>query len=295
MKGVTMFGGKGGVGKSTCAGATALHHAKEERETLIISTDPTPSLAHLFAMKVGDEPTQVREHLYVMEIGAKEIKEMWNKTFGEEVYEVFSSFVDIGYQEFVDFITTVLPGLGEEFMVDHIRKVYEEGKYEKIIWDTAPLGQTLGLLKMPRMLFLHLKTAPRIYSRLVLGRDTRRPLLSILKEWEELSLKDTLFLQEEVEFIMVTIPEALAIKQLDSVFEELREHQLPPSKLFVNQVIEERSSAFLCQKSDQQRAYLKEIHRKYEEMEIREIPSFPNEVQGLEMVERLREALYRDM
>lgn len=292
MKGVTMFGGKGGVGKSTCAGTTALHHAKKGRETLIISTDPTPSLNHLFNIQVRERPTKIREHLFLMEIGVEEIKAMWNKTFGEEVYEVFSSFVDIDYPEFVDFITTILPGLGEEFMVDYIRKIYEERIYEKIIWDTAPLGQTLGLLKMPGLLFEHLKAAPRIYSKLVLGKETRRPLLTILKDWERLSYRDTLFLREEVEFVMVTIPEALAIKQLDGVFQELREYQIPPSQLIINQVIKEKETGFLQKKKELQKTYLQKLYNEYRDLKIREIPAFSDEVRGLEMLERVRRVLY---
>lgn len=290
---VTMFGGKGGVGKSTCAGTTALHHAREGRETLIISTDPTPSLAHLFTIEVREKPTRVLEHLYLLEIGTEEIKRMWDEKFGEEVYEVFSSFVDIDYQEFVDFITSILPGLGEEFMVDTIRELKERGDYQQIIWDTAPLGQTLGLLKMPGMLFEHLKAAPRIYSRLMLGRESRRPLLKILKAWEELSLKDILFLKEEVEFVMVTIPEALAVKQLDQVFQELKDENLPPRKLLINQVVREKGPGFLYQKSEQQRGYIQELYRVYDqEMEIREIPAFPGEVKGLKMLEKMQEAIF---
>ncbi len=76
---------------------------------------------------------------------------MWNREFGPQVYEVFSTLVSIGYEEFVDFITSILPGLQEEFMVDCIRNLADSGMYDSIAWDTAPLGQTMQLLNMPEM------------------------------------------------------------------------------------------------------------------------------------------------
>ena len=71
-----MFAGKGGVGKTTCAGATALYHASNNEETLVISTDPTPSLAHIFEVARGAKPVKVLEGLHLAELGLEEIKQM---------------------------------------------------------------------------------------------------------------------------------------------------------------------------------------------------------------------------
>ena len=187
MTSIIMFSGKGGVGKTTCAAATALYHAYRGESTLAISTDATPSLSHIFETQAGQKPPQAPPSLIIKEIGEGEIRQMWDDKFGREVYEVFSAFVDIGYEEFVEFMTSVLPGLGEEFMVDFIREKSLESSYENIVWDTAPLGQTLSLLATPALLGNHLKMAPRIYSRIKLGRSSREPVLDILKRWEVLS------------------------------------------------------------------------------------------------------------
>ena len=122
-KHVTMFAGKGGVGKTTCAGATALHYALLGEKTLVISTDPTPSLSHIFEVKDKQKPVKVLDNLYLAELGIDEVKQMWDKKFGREVYEVFSSFVAVGYEEFVDFMSSVLPGLSDEFIVDYIKEL----------------------------------------------------------------------------------------------------------------------------------------------------------------------------
>jgi arsenite-transporting ATPase len=291
-KQVTMFAGKGGVGKTTCAGATALHYALEGQLTLVISTDPTPSLSDIFELKTSQKPARVRENLHLLELGLEEVKEMWDKKFGHEVYEVFSTFVSIGYEEFVDFITSILPGLGEEFMVDYIKELSRSERYEKIIWDTAPLGQTMGLLKMPGMLREHLKAAPRVYSQLRLGSKSRRPVLDIIKEWEKLSGEDIEFLRSEVEFVMVTIPEALAVQQLERVFSEFESYSLRFSRLIINNVIQAADSDFLQKKAQQQRGYLDLLHQSYDHLKVVELPLFPYEIRGLRTLGEVRRLLF---
>ncbi len=289
---VIMFAGKGGVGKTTCAAATALHYATAGQQTIVISTDPTPSLCHIFETDCAQKPFRISETLSMSEIGVDEVKTMWDGKFGREVYEVFSSFVSVGYEDFVDFVSSILPGLRDEFMVDHIREMAANNTYQKIIWDTAPLGQTLGLLKMPAMLGKHLKMAPRIYSRLKAGKDSRRPVLDVLKGWEMLSAKDMDFLKAEVGFIIVTIPEALAVEQLDGIFDEFNQYELKIERLVINNVITDTGSEFLRAKALQQRGYIDTLHRKYPILEMIELPMFPHEIKGMAKLREIRARLF---
>ncbi|MFC2072109.1 ArsA family ATPase [Chloroflexota bacterium] len=290
---VTMFAGKGGVGKTTCAGATALHYALLNEATLAISTDPTPSLSHIFEIEDKQKPVKVLEWLYLAELGIGEIKQMWDRKFGEEVYEVFSSFVSVSYEEFTDFIASILPGLRDEFMVDYIRELNQKMEYKHVVWDTAPLGQTLGLLQTPAMLREHLRPAPRIYSRLKLGKTTRRPVLDIIKRWESLSGEDMDFLTNGVRFIIVTIPEALAVKQLDSLFEELDKHGFRAEQLVINNVIKEvGDSSFLQAKAEQQKQYIDLLYRRYQGKRIVEVPLFPHEIKGVDRLKKVERSLF---
>ncbi len=293
-KKVLMFAGKGGVGKTTCAGATALHYARRGEKTLLISTDPTPSLSHLFEVERARGPTKVAENLYLAELGPTEIRQMWERKFGPEVYEVFSSFVDIGYEEFTDFVTSILPGLGEEFMVDYIRELSHSADYERLIWDTAPLGQTLGLLRMPALLRQHLRAAPRIYSRLKFGERSRRPLLEILKSWEELSALDIEFLRHEVSFWLVTIPEGLAVQQLQEILSEFEKFGFKFTRLIINNVVQKPDSEFLLQKAAEQNKYLVTLRQNHEELRPIEVPLFPHEIKGMGRLEEVRQALFPD-
>ena len=289
---VTMFAGKGGVGKTTCAAATALHYASLKEETLIISTDPTPSLSHIFEAKGEQKPARVGESLDLAELGLDEVREMWDKKFGQEVYEAFSSFVSVGYEEFADFITSILPGIRDEFMVDYIRELSQGSKYERIVWDTAPLGQTLGLLETPSMLRKHLRPAPRIYSKLKLGAKSRSSVLDILKGWEKLSSEDMNFLKNEVRFVIVTIPEALAVEQLEYTFAEFDRYGFRVDQMIINNVIRESGSPFLHAKAEQQRGYIELLRDRYGGMKIVELPLFPYEIKGVERLQDIEKSLF---
>ncbi len=287
-----MFTGKGGVGKTTCAAAAALHYASSGERTLAISTDATPSLSHIFEIKNDKKPARVKESLYINELGAEEVKEMWDKKFGSDVYGVFSSFVSIDYAEFVEFMTSVLPGLSDEFMVDYIRELSTKDEYKTIVWDTAPLGQTLALLETPAMLRKHLRMAPRIYSKLKLGQRSREPILDIIERWERLSTDNMDFLRNEVKFTMVMIPEALAFEQLKGIFHELNEYGLKVQQLIINNVVKEEGSDFLLTKARQQKNYLELIYDRYSDLQIVELPMFPYELKGLDRLREVERILF---
>lgn len=283
---IHVFLGKGGVGKTTCAAATALRCAESGEDTLVLSTDPTPSLSHIFDRPRGAPEREIVPHLALTEFGLEDVRTMWNERFGRDVYAVFSSFVDVEYDTFVEFMTSVLPGLNEEFMVDYVRRLAADAGYRRIVWDTAPLGQTLALLGMPTMLARHLRMAPRVYSHLRTSGEGRESIMEVLRRWESLAGVCMAFLRESVRFVMVTIPEALAIRQLDDVFAELARYDLAVERLVVNNVVTNPDSPFLAQKAAQQQEHLRRLREQYPALPVTEIPLFPQEIQGLE---RLRQ------
>lgn len=290
-KNVTMFCGKGGVGKTTSAAATALNHATKGKKTLVVSTDFTPSLRDIFEVESSEKPAMVTDNLYLDEISYGDVKTLWEKKFGPQVYDVFSAFVDIDYGEFTDFVASILPGIRDEFMVDYIRELSESGRFESIVWDTAPAGQTLGLLRMPSLMNHHLKPAARIYSSLKATPNTKRSVLGVIREWQELSDRDMEFLRERVKFNMVTIAEALAIRQLDGIFSDFRGYGLEIDHIIVNQVIEKADSPFLESKARMQQSYLAELKGRYE-LNCSVLPLLPHEVKGIERIREVERRLF---
>jgi arsenite-transporting ATPase len=290
--GILVFAGKGGVGKTTCAAVTALHHAETGKRTLCISTDPTPSLSHIFDIEGERKPLQVGPMLDVNELGMDEISEMWDRKFGREVYEVFSSFINITYPEFTEFMVSILPGLRDEFMVDYVRELKLGRKYEIIVWDTAPLGQTLALLRTPAMLAEHLRLAPRIYSRIRVGARTREPIMGIIKRWQGLSTLNMDFLQKDVKFTLVTIAEALAVKQLESIRREIDKFGIRVQQIIVNNVIQTDGSDFLSIRANRQEGYLTEIRHQFAALPIVRLPLVSFEIKGLTNIRKMADLLF---
>jgi arsenite-transporting ATPase len=290
-KRVTMFCGKGGVGKTTSAAATALHYAMNGQKTLIISTDFTPSLRDIFEVDSPAKPARVTDNLYLDEISYDSVKVLWDKKFGPQVYDLFSTFVEIDYDDFVGYVATMLPGIKDEFMVDYIRETSESGKYERVVWDTAPAGQTLGLLRMPSLMNRHLKPAARVYSSLKSTQNLKRTVLGVIKDWERLSNKDMRFLREQVQFNLVTIAEALAVRQLQDIFDEFKSYGLGINHIVINQVVEGADSAFLRQKSQLQRKYLDEVEGGYGVGSTR-VPLFPYEIKGVGRLKEVERRLF---
>jgi arsenite-transporting ATPase len=178
-------------------------------------------------------------------------------------------------------------------MIDYIRELKRSGQYQSIIWDTAPLGQTLALLQTPAMLVEHLRMAPRVYSRLKFGKSSQESILDILKRWQKLSADSIDFLRNEVRFTMVTIPEALAFEQLEDIFRELNKYGFRVKQLIVNNVVKTEDSDFLAMKARQQKKYLELIYDRYSDLGIVELPMLPYEVKGLERLKEIESNLFK--
>jgi arsenite-transporting ATPase len=286
-----MFGGKGGVGKTTASAATALHYALAGRRTLIISSDLTPSLSDIFETEVGpaERPVPGVEGLHALEIDPDEVMRRWKEKFGPEVYEAASALIDLPYDEVVDYVA-MAPGIQEEFMLDYILERVQDGHYDMVVWDTAPAGDTLRLLGLPQRFLEHLRVAPKVYLEV---RDTfklsKTPFLEIIQSWKDLSERTVRFFSDpaNVEFILVTIPEALGVYQSRRVVRELEQHGLDVRYLIINGVITEPDCDFLRRRGEMQRPYVRMLQEEYgERMTLITLPLLPYEVKG---VERLRE------
>jgi arsenite-transporting ATPase len=297
QKHVLMFGGKGGVGKTTNSATTALHFASENQRTLIISSDLTPSLSDIFETEIGATETPIPgvPNLWALEIDPDEVMRRWKVKFGPEIYEASQVFVDMPYHELVDYVA-MAPGIQEEFLLDFILERVREGGYDLVVWDTAPAGDTLRLLELPHTFLNHLRTAPRVYlgvrDKLQLGKA---PFLDLIDSWQELSQEITDFFRDpaNTEFVLVTIPEALGVYQARRLVGEFAQFGLEIQHLVVNNVIMEADSDFLRKRQAMQRPYLDLLASEYgESMQITHLPLFADEMRGVDRLRRLEKVLF---
>ncbi|RLI24445.1 MAG: ATPase [Candidatus Hecatellales archaeon] len=294
-----MFCGKGGVGKTTCAAATALHFAKNHLKTLLLSTDPTPSLSDILEMEIGREVRKVEgfSHLHAVELDYEVIIEEWKARFGREVYEVASSFLPVG-EEIIEYVANA-PGISEEFSLSYILDLYEGGGYDVIVWDTAPAGGTLSLLKLQEKFYRHLREAAWLYVKIrrtlevLAGGKLKRNPLTVIKEWENLSWKILQMLRDkETQAILVTIAEALAVRQTARLVRELEAHGIRIGGVVVNQLVgDECSCSFHRKRSAMQKDYLNQL-KAYVHYRLTPLPQLPQEVKGIETLQTIEKLLF---
>ncbi|MBW2039426.1 MAG: ArsA family ATPase [Deltaproteobacteria bacterium] len=305
-KQLIMLGGKGGVGKTTCAAAIALYMAEAGRKTLILSSDPTPSLSDIFEIAVGAQeiPIPHVHNLTALEISSEIVLQKWKERFGPEIYEVVSSFADLDYDFVLDYVGGA-PGIEEEYMLYYIMELVREGRYDLVIWDTAPAGHTLQLLHLPEIFLRHLEGATKfylnLYSYLERAKEAaklkkgKRPLLEIISGWQALSGEIAAFIRDEryTEYILVTIPEALGVKQTERIIQDFDAHGLPVNYLIINHVIEEADCAFHRMRKEMQDHYIKILSEEYGgRLHLILLFLSPYEIKGLERIRRVSHLLF---
>jgi len=305
-KRLIMIGGKGGVGKTTCAAAIALHFSLQGKKTLIISSDPTPSLSDIFEMEIGDQETPIKnvKDLYGIEVSSEVVLKKWKERFGPEIYEVVSSFASVDY-DFVEYIGGA-PGIEEEYMLNYILELVEGGQYDLVVWDTAPAGHTLRLLHLPQIFIKHLEAATKFYMNLysyfeklkesVKLKKGKRSLLEIISGWENLAEKVVSFIRDtqKSDFIIVTIPEALGVRQTERIIKDFDGYQLNVNHLIVNYVIQEADCNFHKMRKEMQQHYIKILKDLYSHrIRLIELPLMPYEIKGVERINKISEILFK--
>lgn len=152
---VMFFGGKGGVGKTTLATATALRLSQEGKRVLLVSTDPAHNLGHIFGTALSDVPTTVRPHLSVIEIDPARATEEHLEGVAKQMRRFMPERLHREVDRHLD-LARHSPGTHEAAMLERIAQLIEEqqdgGGFEHIIFDTAPSGHTARLMALPEIM-----------------------------------------------------------------------------------------------------------------------------------------------
>jgi arsenite-transporting ATPase len=161
---ILLFTGKGGVGKTTVAAATATFAARTGRKTLVVSTDTAHSLADALAVPPADTPTEIVSGLYLRQIDTQRAME---RQWGEVRDYLRGLFVELGLDEITSEEIVVLPGAEEVIALLELREQARSGRWDVIVVDCAPTAETLRLLALPEALDWHVNRLLPVGRRLL--------------------------------------------------------------------------------------------------------------------------------
>ncbi|MFD0869372.1 Arsenical pump-driving ATPase [Chlamydia abortus] len=295
---IIIYTGKGGVGKTSIAAATAYQLAAEGKRTLVLSTDAAHSLSDSLGRPLGSEPQQVDERLWAQEIDSlKETERHWGR-----VASWFSSFMqwakldDIATQEMM-----IFPGFEELFSLLRIKEHVESGQYDAIIVDCAPTGETLRLLSYPNLLRWWVQNIFP-YERKLL--KVARPIVKVAKGLElpndetmdsmahlvlELEQLQKVILDSQITSVRIVLnPEKMVISEARRAFTHLNLYGFHTDAVIINKILPpEAAEGYLAEWQKIHLQYEREIEDCFRPLPILKVPLMNQEVVGKRMLSQV--------
>ncbi len=296
-----LFGGKGGVGKTTCASSTGLYLSSQGFKTLLISTDPAHSLSDSLGQEIGSEIKEVKgvKNLCALEISAEKALSKFKIKYETQIRKILDTSTYLDQEDIDSIFSLPIPGIDEVMGFKTIVDLIEKLEFEKYIVDTAPTGHALRLLTLPELFDDWIKVMAKMrwkYRYMVetfsgeynpdAGDDFLVEMKKTVNRIEGL-LRNGL----ACEFIAVTIPEDMAIQETERLVNNLNKFGLKVKQLVVNNVLELRDCEFCRERSNAQEEYIKQIRRKFTHLKATIIPLQPREVKGVETLEKFSRLL----
>src|SRR5574342_108036 len=303
------FGGKGGVGKTVMAGATAIWLAKQGRRVMLASTNPVHSLSGLLSQDVFGRPIPVQgaQNLWAYEIDTKDTIERSKQEIREKI-QWFLKFADISTkaEDFVE-SATMNPAFEESAMFENMVDLMLGGEYDVYVFDTAPTANARRLLGMSQVYSLWvnkmLKSRDEARSLRELLSFTKKkekdPLMEYLVAFRDRMAKARVMLTDpaQTSFFFVTLPEALPIAVITRFIGWFHDFGIPVGGVIVNMLIDRSqvtndSPEFVRNRVDMQARYMDDVWEKVDGMVRSTLQLYETEVRGVEMLKRMGNQLF---
>ncbi len=300
---IIIYLGKGGVGKTTVAAATALRCAELGYKTLVASTDIAHSLGDSLGVPVGAVPMEVAPNLYAQEISV--VADIYN--YWDTLQEYVSGLIrSNGVSNVVADELAAFPGMDELVCLLHINKQAQERQFERVIIDSAPTGESIRLLTMPDTFLWYAGHFKRSETRLMkmfkplTGQFLQGPteLLNILTKLDQATseLRQTLSNPEISSYRVVLQPEKMVIREAERAVSYLGLFNYPIDSIIVNRVLPEDTSdsEFFAKRRQMQQGYLEMIEDNFRPLKLWYAPYYADEIFGLEALSRLAADCFGD-
>ena len=303
---VVLFTGKGGVGKTTIAAATAVRAARSGKRTLVMSTDPAHSLGDSFDVEIGSRPTLLAENLWAQQIDAQErLEDNWR-----EIQDYFIQLMNWAGTETIQAEElTVLPGLDEIFALIDVKTHVESGDYDMLVVDCAPTAETLRLLSLPEIMNWYIERIFPVERRIV---KTVRPLVSkmtslpiagdqvfaaVERLHRNLDAVKTILTDERTSSVRLVVNlEKMVIAEARRTYTYLGLFGYRVDAVVVNRIIpQDVVDPYFVKWKSIQAEHLVTVHESFEPVPILPARLFDREMVGIALLQEMGDEVYGDL
>ncbi len=306
-----MFGGKGGLGKTTFSAATAYYLAKQGKRVLVFSVDPQASLSDIFKKDIfGKGPTEIMPNLYAQEIDADRRVREYQQEIRKKILDMYG--MDKIPDEIESYIQAAAaePAMEESAIFDEVVDIVVHGGYDYYIYDLVPLGHALYYLSMASVYdewidkITNLRQQMREYDQVaaVIKRDKELDEDAILNELlyikERINKSSGILTdKEKTAFFFVLTPEEIIINDTLKAAELFAKFDVPLSGYIINRVLppelrNQNIPEYLKNRLVMQDKYLKVIDEVFKGQILASVPEMERDVTGLGMIEKLADKMF---
>ena len=311
-KRLIFVGGKGGVGKSTSSSAIALHLSEIikqkglDQKILLFSTDPAHSIGDSFNVKIGETPTPITDTLDAVEINVDQLMNEFKGKHKEAIQELLTKTASLDEKDADHALELAIPGIDEFMSLVKLSSFLEQNTnmaakcyYKTIVVDTAPTGHTLRLLSMPNavnswlIFFSGLHKKYKGIMRFLTGINSN-DVESFISTLTEGICKTHMLItdMEKTEFIIVTIPDLMAIEETKRLFINLYSAGIKVNNLIINNIQTSTDCVFCQARRNYQNRYIEMIDTTYSSINRIYVPLFPTDINGIDYLRAFKDALF---
>ena len=300
MARLLLFGGKGGVGKTTTSTATAVGLADSGLKVLLVSSDPAHSTSDSLGVQLGPVPTPVEgvDGLWGMELDPEarisdhipKLTESLGPMLGGEDPELNASEM-------------VLPGLDEAMAFDELLKHLENPDWDVIVFDTAPTGHTLRFLALPEIIEKWADKIIRMHRltggirALMFGAKEGEKMREELEKFRRrvLHVRRILCNPDVTRFTLVTIPEKMGVNETVRAHESLTEFNLPVSGCVINRMTPDLNHSFIQTRRENERNNVEQLKSNLPELYLHEVELKDSDIHGIDSLREMSSLLHGDI